>query len=130
MSLKFRPRLKIYKNSSGRNTFNPETCEAHSYGHWKYVTKVNNTIIFNDYTYSMTTNKHQSEMRSLLCELELDKNVIYVDQRESLTSGIFLNSLYEDLILAEIRVKRKGMRKQFYKEKTEIIKTIKEKIEQ
>ncbi len=67
--LKFNKRAKIYSNSTGSNTFNPNTFEAHSYKWWLYVKKIGNKIIFNNYFYSSSTSKQQSEMRNLLSEL-------------------------------------------------------------
>lgn len=102
--MKFKPRLKVYQSSSRNNTFNPETFEAHSYQWWLYVTKIKGVVVFNDYNYSSTTNKHQSEMRSLLKELGV-KSMVMVYQRESLSSGLFLDHDYNNLALNEVRLK-------------------------
>lgn len=121
-AITWKPRLKVYR-SSPKNTFEPESFEARSYGHWCYMTKIKGQIVFNDYSYSMTTNKHQWEMKSFMREtLKINmKKVIFVDQRQSLTHGIFLDSIYEKQALAEIRFKAKGRRAQFYKDQKEII---------
>jgi len=108
--MRFRPRLKIYKSSTGNNTFNPETFEARSYNHWLYVMKHKGHIIFNDYNYSVTTNKHQGETRRLMrneLNLNMDK-VIYVNQRESLSSGIMFKPFLDAIALATIRLNSKG----------------------
>lgn len=70
MGLKYFSRLKIYKNYSGTNRFNPETFKAYSYEWWCFVMKHPTLgIIFNDFSYSVTTRKHQSQMRTLLRNL-------------------------------------------------------------
>lgn len=56
----------IYKASNV--TFNPLTCEAYSYGWWKFVAKIDGKVIFNNYRYSNTTTKHQYKVRRLLLE--------------------------------------------------------------
>jgi len=122
--MKYRPRLKIYKGNNGKNTFNPDTFVAKSYDWWVYVRKINGQIIFNDYNYSVTTNQHQWSMKSLLKELgyNLNKDVIFVDQRASLTDGIDLEPLYSSLILNEIRLAKSGQTKAT---KNDLIKSIK-----
>jgi len=69
--LKWRPRLKHYKNSTGTNTFNPETLEAWSYGWWCYLKKIEGSLVYNRARYSNTTSRHQRELRSLLQELNI-----------------------------------------------------------
>jgi hypothetical protein len=105
--MQFKPRLKIYKGSNGKNTFNPDTFEAHSYKWWMYVCKIKGVIVFNDHSYSVTTNGHQWEMKSLLKSLFPNemKNVVFVNQRQSLSSGIFLDHHYNLLALNEVRLK-------------------------
>lgn len=128
--MQYRPRLKIYKGSNGKNTFNPETFEAKSYGWWVYVMKVKGKIIFNDYNYSVTTRQHQYEMRHFLkTELKIkDKDIIVVNQRESLSSGLKLDFLYSVLALAEMRSKKKNMRASYIKEQKQIINNCKKQI--
>lgn len=70
--IKYYERKNIYKNSNGTNTFNPETCEALSYGWWVYVKRINGKVVFNNHSYSVTTSKHQGEMRRLLRELDIE----------------------------------------------------------
>lgn len=67
--MKYKPRLKVYKSSTGKNVYNPETRQAYSYDWWRYVDFKKGKVIFNNASYSKTTNKHQSECRSLLKEL-------------------------------------------------------------
>lgn len=64
--MKYYKRLKIYKNHNGNNYFNPETLEAISYNWWIYLRRINNKLVFNDYTYSNTTAKHQYQLKKVL----------------------------------------------------------------
>lgn len=119
--MKWKPRLKIYQGSNRKNTFDPETFEGRSYRHWLYVTKIKGQVVFNDYSYSVTTNGHQSEMKSFLSTEMGIKNMILVNQHESLSQGIFLDSNYEKLALAEVRLKAKNRRTDFYTTQKDII---------
>jgi hypothetical protein len=74
--MKYFTRLKIYKASNV--TFNPETVSAISYDWWQFVRKIDGKIVFNSYRYSVTTAKHQRQVRQLLNELGL---VIHLDVR-------------------------------------------------
>ena len=65
-SLKYYPRLKVWKNTTGSVTFDPETFEAHSYTWWKFVCKIGDYIVLNTYSYSVSTSAHQAEVFSLL----------------------------------------------------------------
>ena len=65
--MKYYKRLKIWKGASV--TFNPETCEAHSYKWWLFVAKVKNKVIFNNYRYSVSTSNHQNKVKRLLAQL-------------------------------------------------------------
>jgi len=65
--MKFYPRSNLYKASNV--TFNPETCEAYSYGWWRFIQRINGQIVFNWYSYSNSTRKHQGKVMGLLREL-------------------------------------------------------------
>lgn len=126
--MEFKSRLKVWQGSNRKNVFNPETFEGTSYGWWIYVKKIKGQVVFNDYSYSVTTNKHQGEMKHFLrTELKV-KNLIFVDQRESLSSGIFLDSYYETLALAEFRLKLPNRRAAFYADQKSIIDNCKKQI--
>lgn len=56
-------------------SFDPETCRAYSYGHWLFADKVNGKVIFNSYSYSVTTNRHQSKIRNLMGKLGIDIDI-------------------------------------------------------
>lgn len=66
----YRPRLKVYKNYNGSNWFNPETMTAISYGWWVYLKEINGKLVFNDYRYSVTTSKHQAQLRNLIGKVD------------------------------------------------------------
>lgn len=67
--MKYFSRLGIYKASNV--SFNPDTCQAYSYGWWRFVDCINGKVVFNDYSYSNSTNKHQSKVRNLLAEQDI-----------------------------------------------------------
>jgi len=77
---KFIKRRGQYENSTGSFTFNPETHEARSYGHWQFMKEYKGVILFNAYSYSNSTSKHQSEARRLAGYPEM----VQVNTRESL----------------------------------------------
>lgn len=112
--MNYKPRLKVYKCKSGKNVFNPETFEATSYDWWVYVKKIKNTIVFNDYNYSVTTTKHQWEMKSLLKELYGKLNIVYTIQCESLSEGLYLDTYQKRLELAKFKLTFKGRTEKFY----------------
>jgi hypothetical protein len=62
--MKYYSRLKLYKASNVY--FNPETCQAYSYNWWRFVDRIKGKVVFNGYTYSSSTSKHQSKVRSVL----------------------------------------------------------------
>ena len=66
-------RKGFYKGSNV--TFNPVTCEARSYDWWIFVSKINGLVVFNNYSYSSTTCRHQSKVRSLLSDLGVNVDV-------------------------------------------------------
>lgn len=65
--------MKLYKRTgtykASNVTFDPKTITAVSYDWWIFVKVVNGRVVFNSYTYSNTTSRHQSKVRSLLTSL-------------------------------------------------------------
>lgn len=65
--------MRHYKRSNeyraSNVTFNPETKQAYSYGWWRFVDVINGKVVFNNYSYSVSTSGHQSKVRSLLRSL-------------------------------------------------------------
>jgi hypothetical protein len=102
-ALPYRKRAKRFEGNRARCTFDPNTGEARSYGHWRFVWKVKNTYIFNTYSYSNTTSGHQSKVSCLLRELGI-KNVL----RVNLGSSGTIDAVYSRLFQYEIEQKRKG----------------------
>lgn len=94
--MKHLKRSNTYSNSTGSNTFNPNTLEAYSYRWWKYLGKVEGKLVFNNYRYSVSTSKHQNETRSLMSQLGI-KPDLYLP----LPSGINSQSLQELIVTAE-----------------------------
>lgn len=88
-------RTGIYKASNC--TFNPATCEAHSYGWWRFVAIVEGKTIASSYRYSNSTSKHQRKVASLMSQLG-----IKVDHYLQLPHGIRAGqSLQELFTIAE-----------------------------
>lgn len=92
--MKYYKRLKIYK--APNVTFNPETLEAFSYEWWKFVAKIEGKIVFNNYSYSQSTSKHQIKVRRLLDQLG-----IKIDISMPLPNSIDSNNLNELILKAE-----------------------------
>lgn len=65
--MKYFPRLGLYKASNV--TFNPRNLEAYSYSWWQFVKIIDDVLVFNSYTYSNTTTRHQWKVRHVLREL-------------------------------------------------------------
>lgn len=64
--MKYFKRLKVYKNHSGANVYNPETEIATSYGWWTYLKRFGDTLVFNNYYYSSTTCGHQNRLKKVI----------------------------------------------------------------
>jgi hypothetical protein len=115
--LPYQVRNKQFKGNNGKNKFNLETEEAHSYGHWCYVKKIKGKWVFNDYSYSVTTNGHQGTMRQLLRELGIKIDLV-VNMQSSLDDYSFrsgaLSSMYYDLIGNEIKINNKFIKDKSY----------------
>jgi hypothetical protein len=106
--MKYYKRLKLYKSSN--LVFDPEKIEAYSYGHWKFVTKIKNKVIFNWFRYSASTHKHQCKVSHLLRELKIKIDLYVYDYsglgKTGLSLSSCLNYFYENLFLSEIKIKR------------------------
>lgn len=66
-SMKYMKRSGIYKASNV--TFDPVNMQAHSYNWWLFVSKIKGKVVFNNYSYSPTTNGHQSKVRKVMSDL-------------------------------------------------------------
>src|ERR1035438_9307853 len=76
--LPYQPTLQRFKGCNGKNTFDLNTLEARSYGHWCFAKKIKGQWVFNDYRYSVTTGGHQSTMNAMFSQLGI-KIALYVD---------------------------------------------------
>jgi hypothetical protein len=105
----FQSRNKVFKGSNGKNTFDPLTLEAVSYGHWCYVMKIKGKVVFNWYKYSNTTTGHQYEMSSLLKELGV-KTYLKVKMAPSLRrfKNEALEPMYREMFELEVALNRKN----------------------
>lgn len=72
--MKFYSRAGLYKASNV--TFDPTTCVALSYNWWIFVRRIDKTVIFNDYRYSATTQRHQRKVQELLSRLGITIDLI------------------------------------------------------
>jgi len=75
-SVPYRPRLRIFKSSSGKLVFNPYTGHGTSYDWYSIAQVFNGKLILNTYRYSVTTNKHIQELHSLFNQLGLKYQTI------------------------------------------------------
>jgi len=106
LELPYKPRLGTFKSSSGKVEFNPSTMIATSYTHWTFVKKVNGKLLFNNASYSMTTNRHQSQVRTLLSQLSIKYTTINMPNNgdlDNLSNETTLRK-YEEMIDFEIEV--------------------------
>jgi len=113
--MKYYKRLKVYKASNVM--FNPQTFEATSHDWWVFVKKINGTVLFNDYSYSNSTCRHQSKVRSLLNELKINYQSVTIPNAKDLNSlsKDTVRSIYKNLIELEIVVNStKGKRLESY----------------
>jgi len=99
--IKYFPKLKIYKNSTGNVTFDPATITADSYNWWTFVKVIKKKVVFNDYYYSSSTSAHQSLVREVMKELGIKIDVT-VHQRGSLGYCPEVKFLYERLFKGQI----------------------------
>lgn len=109
--MKYYQKANLYKASNV--TFNPSTCEAYSYGWWRFVERISGQLVFNRYRYSNSTCKHQLKVWRLLRTLGLtiDIEIEAPQGLQDLGSAI---SLYEYRIAelkAEIAKPRSHARK-------------------
>jgi hypothetical protein len=100
-----------FENYKGSNWFDLETLEARSYNWWPYLKKTRIGLVYNNYTFSNCTSKHQDELSWLLSKLR-----IKVDYALEFPRGIGENSAalkyyYTNLIQTQIELDRKNRKK-------------------
>jgi len=105
---KYMKRSNIYKASNV--SFNPSTMEAYSYDWWKFVTVIEGKTVFNNYKYSVTTARHQWNVRRLMETLGISIDLM-VRTNMSLSKFSSLeeieNAHNEQLVLEDLDNERK-----------------------
>ena len=71
--MKYYSSLKMYK--ANNVCFDPNKLEAYSYSWWRFVEKIGNRIIFNNYGYSVSTRRHQNKVWILLNNLNINIDI-------------------------------------------------------
>ena len=66
-------------------SFDPENISAFSYNWWEFVSVINGKVVFNNYTYSNSTAKHQIKVRRLLETLNIKIDIV-IESTKSLSS--------------------------------------------
>ena len=127
-SLPFKMRDGEFRNSTGKCRFNPFSMEARSYIHWQFVAKVRGKVIFNNYSYSPTTGRHQRTVARLLRELGI-KVDLHVNCQGSLDDSSAA-AMAEHLAIANLKVAMKTGRKAKNVERAKEIKAHELKIKQ
>ena len=127
-SLKYMKKSNIYKNSTGSCFFDPVRIEASSYTWWTFLSKIDNLVIFNDYTYSSSTSSHQNLVRDLLKTHGIKIDLI-VYSRKGLQSSEWKNEVFTNIhsriLLSEYKLTKKGRTKKFIAEQKQAIKDAK-----
>lgn len=67
-------------------SFDPSKIEATSYNWWTFVIEYRGYVIFNAYTYSPTTRRHQAKVRALMELIGIQTDIV-VETKHSLTSA-------------------------------------------
>lgn len=88
--MKYYKKLKVYKNSTGKNLVDLINLEAWSFRWWQYLKVFDNKLVFNNYTYSNCTAKHQNRALRLLKD-----NNIKIDAFIEVPKG-FQNSFWSE----------------------------------
>jgi hypothetical protein len=109
LALDWQVRNQVFKSTNA--FFNPLTMTAISYKWWTFVRLIKGKVVFNDYNYSMTTCKHQNNVKSVMRDLGI-KIDLEVATYESLTQfeTAVLPVLYNDLFDLEIAAARRNAR--------------------
>lgn len=109
-------------------TFDASQIEAFSYGWWKFVKVIQGKIVFNEYSYSTTTSKHQYKVKALMRELGIDVD-LYVKTKASLDKQTLKELKAETIkIEAERENQIKENRKASYQRRKAQMKSAVEKV--
>lgn len=126
-SLKYFKRLHVFKASNV--FFDPTTLTATSYQWWEMVKVIGGKVVFNGYSYSSSTSKHQSKVRTLLGQLGISVDVTVEARKglQSLDSAIQDHEKHIEVLKSEIV--KPGTRKVTNLNRAALIQTLKAKIE-
>ena len=78
-----RYRVKTNDFVASNCDFSLDTLEGHSYSWWNMVQVINGQVVFNWYSYSNSTSKHQRKIRGLLSDLGINVDLT-IDARKGL----------------------------------------------
>lgn len=124
--MRYYPKLRKYKASNVE--FNTVTQTATSYGWWLFVSRINGKLVFNNYMYSNTTDRHQSKVRSLLRKLGISVDLT-IEAPDGLQSPDSAIDLYIGRIWAlEILIDKPGTNNEKNLERMYEIKALERKI--
>ncbi len=79
--MQYKKRARVWTNSTNRVTLDVVNKTATSYDWWVFLKEFDGILVFNNYSYSNTTAKHQRDVRRKLRELNIEVNewVSFVD---------------------------------------------------
>ncbi len=78
-------------------TLNMNDLTAYSYKWWLFLTKIGDKVVFNNYSYSVTTSKHQSKVLGILDHTGI-KIDLFIEAPKGLQDLDRAKSHYQDLI--------------------------------
>jgi hypothetical protein len=119
--VKYFPRLKIYKDYSGKCIFNPETGQGTSYHWWRAVDKIGPFTVTNAYRYSPTTSKHLRKLDGVLNDLKIkvDFDISYPQGIQDTKAALEYLEMLSKAILGALNTK--GSRKARNEERKAIL---------
>ena len=124
-----RYRVKTNDFVASNCDFSLESLTGHSYGWWNMVQVINGLVVFNWYSYSSSTSKHQRKVSNLLDDLGL-KVDLRIDARKGLQDLDTAISDYQYEITQLVHeINKPRTHKAKNEERAERIKKIQAKIE-
>lgn len=111
--LTFKKRRNSFESSTGNCTFSLDDCRAYSYRWWRFVDyrKELGGLVFNNYTYSSSTSKHQSKVRRLIGLLGL-KVVAHIEAPRGLDDmSVAIKHYYDKLFTLEAEMRNPRRKK-------------------
>lgn len=116
VGLRYVKRDRQIKNSTGTFSLNLDTENAYSYNWWRFLAynEKLGTYVFNNYSYSNSTAKHQNKLWSIMYELKMTYTTVFL--RDSLDSFMVdnlkasVNSYIKDMVafIEAPRKRKKG----------------------